>query len=204
MFRASDPRTEVHKVIYFFNNTASAGNKRCRNWSWDVGTKVFSLPLVHVRGDGECSDISRGGGSVIYVKDYINPKLCSSFNAHDSLVVSIQCDIGAIHLACVYRSQALTGAQNKHLINSLKKLSVEHPDDEIIIVGDLNLPDVCWVTGTVRGSSETRSRVLQLQKDYVDLITDLGLTWHITDEITRRRVVSGFLQESTLDQVITS
>ena len=160
--------------------------------------------LLTGRGDGECSDISKGGGSVIYVKDYINPKLCSSFNAHDSLVVSIQCDIGAIHLACVYRSQALTGAQNKHLINSLKKLSVEHPDDEIIIVGDLNLPDVCWVTGTVRGSSETRSRVLQLQKDYVDLITDLGLTWHITDEITRRRVVSGFLQESTLDQVITS
>ena len=110
-----------------------------------------------------------------------------------TIVVSFQCDIGAIHLACVYRSQALTGAQNKHLINSLKNLSVEHPDDEIIIVGDLNLPDVCWVSGTVRGSSETKSRVLQLQKDYVDLLTDLGLIkWHITDEITRRRVVSGF------------
>ena len=79
--------------------------------------------LLTGRGDGECSDISKGGGSVIYVKDYINPKLCSSFNAHDSLVVSIQCDIGAIHLACVYRSQALTGAQNKHLINSLKNWS---------------------------------------------------------------------------------
>ena len=48
------------------------------------------------------------------------------------------------------------------------------------------------------------NRMLLLQQDYVDLITDLGFTWHITDEITRRRVVSGVLQESTLDQVITS
>ena len=44
----------------------------------------------------------------------------------------------------------------------------------------------------------------QLQKAYLDFITDQGLTWHVTDEITRRRVVSGVLQESTLDQVITS
>ena len=46
--------------------------------------------------------------------------------------------------------------------------------------------------------------MLLLQQDYVNLSTDLGFTWHITDEITKRRVVSGVLQESTLDQVITS
>jgi len=171
----------------------------------DRGFKTKGKPeLLAGKGNGECSDISRGGGSVIYVKEYIKPKLCPSFSAPDSLVVTIQCNIGVVHLACVYRSQALTSIQNKQLLNSLKKLSVENPDDEIILVGDLNLPDVCWVTGTVRGSGETRNRSLQLQRDYVDLITDLGLTWHITDEITRRRVVSGVLQESTLDQVITS
>ena len=118
--------------------------------------------------------------------------------------MSFECDLGVIHIACVYRSQALTSAQDKQLVSALKNLSVDHPDDEVIIVGDFNLPDVCWVTGTVRGSSETRNRMLLLQQDYVDLITDLGFTWHITDEITRRRVVSGVLQESTLDQVITS
>ena len=98
----------------------------------------------------------------------------------------------------------MTSAKDKQLVSALKNLSVDHPDDEVIIVGDFNLPDVCWVTGTVRGSSETRNRMLLLQQDYVDLITDLGFTWHLTDEITRRRVVGGVLQESTLDQVITS
>ena len=45
---------------------------------------------------------------------------------------------------------------------------------------------------------------LFIQNDYIDLIAEFGLTWHVTDEITRRRVVGGVLQESTLDQVISS
>ena len=56
----------------------------------------------------------------------------------------------------------------------------------------------------MRGAIESNNKATQLQKDYLDFITDQGLTWHVTDEITRRRVVSGVLQESTLDQVITS
>ena len=67
------------------------------------------------------------------MKDYIKPKLCSG---HDSLAVSFECDLGVIHIACVYRSQALTSAQDKQLVSALKKLSVDHPDDEVIIVGD--------------------------------------------------------------------
>ena len=117
--------------------------------------------------------------SVIYVKDYIKPKLCTGFKAHDSLAVSLECDLGVIHIACVYRGRALTSGQDKQLVGALKKLSVDHTDYEVIIVGDFNLPDVCWVTGTVRGSSETRNRMLLLQQDYVDLITDLGFTRHL-------------------------
>ena len=110
----------------------------------DRGFKTKEKPRLDAGGGGgECSEISRGGGSVIYVKDYIKPKLCSSFKAHDSLAVSLVCDLGIIHIACVYRSQALTSAQDKQLVSALKKLSVDHPDDEVIIVGDLNLPDVC-------------------------------------------------------------
>ena len=122
----------------------------------DRGFKTKEKPELDTsKGGGECSDISRGGGSVIYVKDYIKPKLCTSFKAHDSLAVSLECDLGVIHIACVYCSQALTSGQDKQLVGALKKLSVDHPDDEVIIVGDFNLPDVCWVTGTVRWSSET-------------------------------------------------
>ena len=54
--------------------------------------------LATDEGDGECSGTFRGGGSVIYVKDYINPKLCSSFKAPDSLAVKLQCDLVIMYI----------------------------------------------------------------------------------------------------------
>ena len=51
----------------------------------------------------------------------------------------------------MYRTQALTDAQNKHLISSIKNLSKVNSEAEVFVVGDLNLPDVCWVSGTVEG-----------------------------------------------------
>ena len=155
---------------------------------------------------GKCvsSDISGGGGCIIYYKEHLNPSIVDSFKVGDCLALKIECDIGNVIIACVYRSPSLSQAQNKHLLGKIKRLSLDCADDELVLVGDLNLADVCWVTGTVGGPTTTKNQVLNVQHDYINLITDLGLSWHITDEITRRRVVSGVLQESTLDQVISS
>ena len=155
---------------------------------------------------GKCvsPDISGGGGCIIYYKEHLNPDLVDSFKVGDCLAIKIECDIGNVIIACVYRSPSLSQAQNKHLLGKIKRLSLDCADEELVLVGDLNLADVCWVTGTVSGPTATKNRVLNVQHDYIDLITDLGLSWHITDEITRRRVVSGVLQESTLDQVVSS
>ena len=155
---------------------------------------------------GKCvsPDISGGGGCIIYYKEHLNPDLVDSFKVGDCLALKIECDIGNVIIACVYRSPSLSQAQNKHLLGKIKRLSLDCADEELVLVGDLNLADVCWVTGTVSGPTATKNRVLNLQHEYIDLITDLGLSWHITDEITRRRVVSGVLQESTLDQVVSS
>ena len=104
----------------------------------------------------------------------------------------------------MYRTQALTDAQNRHLIGSIKNLSKVNSEAEVIVVGDLNLPDVCWVSGTVEGPIGTSNKTLCLQQLYMDFITEEGLTWHITDEKTRVRLVNGIVQKSTLDQVLSS
>ena len=39
-----------------------------------------------------------------------------------------------------------------------------------------------------------------IQNDYVDLIAEFGLTWHVTDEVTRRRVVGGVLQDTAFQK----
>ena len=148
-------------------------------------------------GGGECSDTSGGGGSIIYIRSELNAKLAVNFNAPDSLACSFECNLGVVVIACVYRTPALSGTQNTQMLNSIRRLCVDNSENEVILVGDLNLPDVCWVSGTVGGPVDTKDKGLTIQNDYVDLITELGLTWHVTDEITRRRVVGGVLQEST-------
>ena len=61
--------------------------------------------------------------------------------------------------------------------------------DQVILVGDFNLPDVCWSNGTVRGPIDTSDRRLLNQKKYIDCLVSCCITWHITDKITRSRVV---------------
>ena len=73
---------------------------------------------------------------------------------------------------------------------------------EIITAGDLNLADVNWVTGTVTGPVDSSNKEITVQKMFFDTICDHGLSWSITDEVTRRKVVDGELQESTLDQIL--
>ena len=149
-------------------------------------------------------DLSKGGGSIIYIKSTLTSKLISSFSAPDSLAISIERDIGNVVIACVYRSQQLTDSQNKVIIDAIGRLCTDYVTEEVIVVGDFNLPNVSWVSGTVGGPIDSIDKILCLQSDYLSLVTELGLTWHITDEITRRRLVDGILQESTLDQVFTS
>ena len=52
--------------------------------------------------------------------------------------------------------------------SELRKLPASDTD-QIILVGDFNLPDVCWSNGTVRGPIDTSDRRLLNQKKYIDV-----------------------------------
>ena len=145
-------------------------------------------------------EVSTGGGSVIYVKNTFSASAISSFNAPDSLAVLVNTPIGNIKIACVYRSDSLNKTQDRLLLSSLKHLCTVDPSSEMIMVGDFNMKDVSWITGNVTGPVDGSS----ISNEYMNMITESGLNWHITDQITRRRLVQGVLQESTLDQVFCS
>ena len=72
---------------------------------------------------------------------------------------------------------------------------------ETIVVGDFNLPDVSWETGNIKCSHLMQTDNLLNQMEYMELFNELGMKWFLTNEITRRRLVNGVLQESILDQV---
>ena len=71
-----------------------------------------------------------------------------------------------------------------------------------MVVGDFNLPDVSWETGNIKCSHLTKNDNLLNQMEYMELSNELGMKWFLTNEITRRRLVNGVFQESTLDQVL--
>ncbi len=48
--------------------------------------------------------------------------------------------------------------------------------DRIILLGDFNLPDVCWVTGSVKGHGNTTDRKLINQQEYLDCIVANGFS----------------------------
>lgn len=98
---------------------------------------------------------SERGGSVIYVRSSVKSKQILSFLAPDSVAIEIETAVGPIAIACVYRSQSLSSHQNDEVTSAIRNLCVGHAPNETIVIGDFNLPEICWVTGTVGGSVGT-------------------------------------------------
>ena len=149
--------------------------------------------------------LSGGGGSIIYYKDNLNVKLVESFynKAPDSLAVEVESCIGKFCIACVYRSPNLNNLLNSSLLKCINDICNKSNVFETLLLGDLNLPDISWETGSLRNcNSDTNNKFLLQQLEFIDLFNKLGLMWSLINEITRRRVVQGVLQESLLDQVL--
>ena len=167
------------------------------------GFKIFRQDRnFTINSEVENNSVSSGGGCIIYIKDNLNPTIIEWFKAPDSIAVEFDSNIGRVNIACIYRSVSLSKNQNYEMMKMVKKLT-EH-NGETIIVGDFNLPNVSWLSGTVNAPMNTSNRGLIIEKQFVDCIQDNGLVWFIIDEVTRRRVVNGKLQESTLDQVLST
>ena len=147
---------------------------------------------------------SMGGGSIIYYRNDMNAKIFKDFSekAPNSLVLELDSNVGKFCVACVYRSPNLSITLNKRLLFCIKEICKASNTYETIVVGDFNLPDVSWETGNIKCSHLTKNDNLLNQMEYMELFNELGMKWFLTNEITRRRLVNGVLQESTLDQVL--
>lgn len=151
--------------------------------------------------DSSINDISGGGGSVIYVRNCFNINLVESFSkAPDSLAVNIETSMGIICICCVYRSNSLNNVQNNELIASIDTIC--NGVNETVVMGDFNLPNVSWDTGSVNGNISSKNQFLITQEKFMTMFNDRGLSWSFTNETTRRRLVKDTLQESLLDQVL--
>ena len=122
----------------------------------------------------------------------------------DSTSVTIETDIGKILIGCFYRSASLNDSQNTEFFKYFcSKISSDN-NVEKVIFGDFNCPDISWLSGNVAGPADTINKSLLCQRSFLDIVHEYGLSWLITNEITRRRKVGNVVQESTIDQVLLS
>ena len=152
----------------------------------------------------DCTVGKEGGGSIIYVHNTVSSSIIDTFKAPDSLAVHISLPVCSFTLVCVYRSQSLTEKENYKIIQQIDKLKV--PDnEELIVVGDFNLPNVNWDAGIVSCPVDTIDSRFLVQKSFMDFFPAIGLQWCLGNgTVTRRRMVAGKLQESLLDQVLVT
>ena len=150
-------------------------------------------------------EFSNGGGSIIYFKDSLNVNLAGAFSnkAPDSLAIEVDSSIGKLCIACVYRSPNLNSILNSALLTCINDICNESNSFETVLLGDFNLPDVSWETGSLKNcNSSTHNKFLLQQLEFMDAFNTLGLGWSLVNEITRSRMVQGVLQKSLLDQVL--
>ena len=146
---------------------------------------------------------SCGGGSVIYIRNTISvEKITNISGSLDSVAILIDCSIGKLLLSCIYRSPSLSAKQDEMLFKCFDSLTKYGDDLEKLFVGDFNLTDVSWLSGSVLGPVNSVNSLKQAQRRYLDSAHNAGLSWLLTDEITRRRIVGNSVQESLLDQVL--
>ena len=166
--------------------------------------EIFIENFTIFRGDRH--DGRNKGGSIIYIHNNFACARIDSFNPNDSLAVLVDLPNYQLLIACMYRSPSISYNDNLQMINEIRNLkSVIPAGTELMVVGDFNLPNVLWDTGTVECPPETKNKQFIIQKKFVDMFLDAGLFWHLQDgTVTRRRMYDGVLQESHLDQVLTS
>ena len=88
-----------------------------------------------------------------------NAQILETFSLRDSLGVKVFLNSGDVNIVCLYRSPSSTEEHDIAVRSELHKLPISDID-QVILVGDFNLPDVCWSNGTVRGPIDRKPEVL--------------------------------------------
>ena len=171
--------------------------------SEEISDAEMSVPNFHLYREDRAPK-SKWGGSAIYVKKDFNVSKLDWFNGSESIALKINYNSFEIYIICIYRSPSLkTVEDNEKLLTQLANVPTDC-DKNIIIVGDLNLPNVDWKQGIVKKPENSNDKFLNMQSEFLDLFLSKGFSWFIQDEFTRVRKVGNRMQQSTLDQVLSN
>ena len=98
----------------------------------------------------EDRQVGRKGSSAIYIHKSYSAKQLNFFHHMESLALRVSNDEGhSFILVCLYRSSNISIDENQNIINEVHRLCKSMSNEDILIMGDVNLPDVHWNAGKV-------------------------------------------------------
>ena len=163
----------------------------------------MSIPNFDLFREDRASNI-KGGGSAIYIHKNFHAEKLNWFENTETVALKVQLPTMELYVICLYRSPSLKSVEeNEKLLSQIANIPTDGGRN-IILVGDLNLPNVDWKHGIVKKPENSVDKNLCMQSEFLDLFIAKGFNWFIEDQITRIRKVNDNLQQSTLDQVLSS
>ena len=109
-----------------------------------------------------------GGGVLIAVDSSLNPSEIKLSNQKEEMVI-VKLDQKIIFF-CYYRPHVYL--QNiEQLRDSYEEISNRHPDHRIVLLGDMNLPEIEWKTGKLKSNA----RYKQVHTDFLDMLLENNL-----------------------------
>ena len=137
-----------------------------------------------------------GGGTVLYVKEGIEQRVCRPLNApgYDSSAWCWILEKGGkkILVGSIYRSGNDPAENDKLLLEKINEAGELAGDNRILILGDFNVPNINWEEGDLgRGASK-------LEGNFLKVVTDNFLCQHVKVDTRFRNT-----QSSRLDLIFT-
>ena len=163
----------------------------------------FSIPNFELFREDRATG-KKGGGSAIYIRKKLQAEKIDWFKDTETIALKVKLAAIELYVICMYRSTSLkTVEENEKLLSQIGNIPTDC-DKNIVVVGDLNLPNVDWKQGIVISPENSCDKGLNMQNEFLELFIAKGFSWFINDKITRIRKVDSNLQQSTLDQVLAN
>jgi len=175
----------------------------CITETWlssEVLDAEVSIPNYNIFREDRLNN-TRYGGSAIYAHKSLKVNRLEWFNGLESIAVNIETGTIKFNVVCLYRSTSLVDIKdNSTLLKAIESMPVT-VDEELVMVGDVNLPHVNWDNGLVERPANSFDKRLLMESEFLNVFTRKGLKWFVTDSSTRVRKVGDNVQCSLLDQV---
>ena len=169
----------------------------------EIRDAEVSIPNYDIYREDRCTN-AKGGGTAIYAHKSLIVEKLDWFRESESIALKVFLDSTELYVVCVYRSPSLTSEdENEKLLSQLAKMPT-NDETNLILMGDLNLPDINWDLGIVNKPLNSVDKKYIIQSQFLDLFLMKGFKWFIHDEKTRVRKVNDKIQQSTLDQVMSN